>query len=277
MDAIRAGETSSQTIDSAGFFVFQEADLMCVARHFWLVASIAVLFGVFSGATLVAEGGPGAEQLAAASDAEQYAYLMFFRTDDDATQAMRSTIEAQVEQSGGKTAIVPVNIGDAADAQLVAKFDATRAPMPLVMGIAPNGAVTGVYPLKVEAVQLQRAVLTPKYSEMVKALQEQKIVVLCMQPANGGVTPQGISEFEALPHFKGRTHRITVQADDDAETHFFERMKLPSDLSATTVMAFAPPGVYVGKWDANVKGVTIGQQVHASGRCNCSECQKHRN
>ena len=239
---------------------------------------VASAFAVFlaSGVGATAQEQSAAEQLAQSAAAQQYSYLMFFRADDAPTQAMRETITAQVEKSPEKTVFVPVLVTDPSAAAVVSKYDATRMPLPCVMGIAPNGAVTGVYPVKVEPEQLARAVLTPKYSEMVKALQEQKIVVLCMQPANGGTTPAGIGEFAALPTFKGRTHQITVQADDQTEAHFYERMKLPTDLPATTVMVFAPPGSFVGKWDANVRGATIGQAVHQSGRCNCSECQKQR-
>jgi hypothetical protein len=243
--------------------------------RWWLVPLLALSVVANSSSTIGAEGSPAEQQLAAASAAQQYAYLVFYRQNDAATQAMQATVAAQVGQSEGKTVLVPVQIGDAAEAKLVARYDATRTPLPCVMGIAPNGAVSGVYPLKVEAAQLERAVLTPKYSEMVKALQEQKIVVVCMQPANGGLTPPSIQQFAKLPAFQGRTHSITVQADDASEQRFFERMKVSPDLSATSLVIFAPPGVFVGKFDARATGAQIAEKVHASGRCTCHECQKH--
>ncbi len=229
-----------------------------------------------TGAIHAAEGSPAEQQLAAAATQGQYAYLVFHRQNDAPTQTMQATISAQVEQSAGKTVQIPVLVTDPAEARLVAKFDATRTPLPCVMGLAPNGAVTGVYPLQVSPEQLQRAILTPKYSEMVKSLQEQKLVVVCLQPRNGGTIPAGVGEFEALPAFHNHTRRITVQADDDAETNFFARMKVSPDITATTVVVFAPPGVFVGKFDDKVRGPAIAQAFHASGRCNCKECQHNK-
>ncbi|MFV0445151.1 MAG: hypothetical protein ACK5Q5_16365 [Planctomycetaceae bacterium] len=245
----------------------------------WML-SLAVLAGwgglVGSVAVQAQEQSPAEQQLTAAADSQQYAYLLFHRRDDEATRAMQATITAQVEKSAGKTVMVPVTIGNASEARLVKRFDATRMPMPCVMGIAPNGAVTGVYPLKVDSTQLERAVLTPKYSEMVKALQEQKIVLVCMHPAAGGTTPTGIAQFEQTPAFKGRTHSIEVQANEAAEQRFYERMRVSPDLTATSLVVFAPPGVFVGKFDELATGAQIAQQVHASGRCNCQECQQRR-
>ena len=46
-------------------------------------------------------------------------------------------------------------------------------PLPSVFGVAPNGAVTGVFQQRVDQEQLTNAILTPQYSDMVKALQNQ--------------------------------------------------------------------------------------------------------
>jgi hypothetical protein len=250
--------------------------MILTSRWCCALTSIAWLSTCWASPLTAAEGSPCEQQLAAAAAQGQYTYLLLHRQDDAATQAMRTAIAAHVEQSAGKTALVPVNIADAAEARLVARFDATRTPMPCVMCLAPNGAVTGVYPLQVSGEQLQRAILTPKYSEMVKTLQEQKLVVVCLQPRNGGTVPPGVAEFEALPAFKNYTRRITVQADDAAEAGFYTRMKVSPDITATNVIVFAPPGVFVGKFDDKVRGTAIAQAFHASGRCNCQECQQHR-
>jgi hypothetical protein len=164
--------------------------------HFRGAALLMAL--AISPAATAADASPAQQQLNAAAAEGQYAFLVWQRGDDAATQAMRSTVAAHVERSAGKAVLVPVTVNDPAEAQLVARFDATRTPLPCVMGLAPNGAVTGVYPLQVSAEQLQRAILTPKYSEMVKALQEQKLVVVCLQPRNGGTVPAGVAEFESF-------------------------------------------------------------------------------
>lgn len=236
-------------------------------------ASLMVMLAAAPNAAAAAS--PAEQQLTDAAGKQQYAYVLFFRQDDAATKAMRQVVELHVAAHAGTAALVSVKVDDPAELPLVRRFDASRTPLPAVMGLAPNGAVTGMYPLKVESAQLERALLTPQYSAMVKALQEQKIAVLCLQPAGDGTVPKGIPEFEADPAFRGHTHRVVAQAGDAAEARFFERMKVSRDITAPVVLVFAPPGVYVGKFDGQVRGAEIARQVHASGRCNCEHCKQH--
>lgn len=220
--------------------------------------------------------GPAEEQLAAAAKEQKYTYLVFYRQADAATRAMQEQVAAQVARRPQQTSAVSVRVDDPAEAAVVRRYDATRLPLPCVMGIAPNGAVTGTYPLTVQPEQLERAILTPRYAEMVKALQEQKIVLLCLQPAQGGAVPRGITELEAEAAFRGRTRRVVACADDPAEARFFERMHVPTSLSSPVTIVFAPPGAFIGKFDAAASGAAIAQKLHASGKCNCEHCQHQR-
>ncbi len=234
------------------------------------------LFAVVSLWSAPAWSGPAEEQLAAAAKEQKYTYLLFYRQMDAATRAMQEQVSAQVGRSPQQTSAVFVRVEDPAEASLVRRYDATRLPLPCVMGIAPNGAVTGTYPLTVQPEQLERAILTPRYAEMVKALQEQKIVLLCLLPAQGGAVPQGVAELEADAAFRGRTRRVIACADDPAEARFFERMHVPTSLTSPVTIVFAPPGAFIGKFEAAASGAVIAQKLHESGRCNCEHCQRQR-
>jgi hypothetical protein len=248
--------TMEWTVRSAGFAV------AC-----WLMTSIPLR---------AAEPTAAEQTLAAAAQAGKYAYVMFYWTDDAATQAMRKTVAAHVGQAADQTSWVQVRVNDPAEAALVARFDATRIPLPCVMGLAPNGAVTGAYRQTVTPEQLERAILTPKYSEMVKALQDQKIAVLCLQPEGATAVPKGIQEFEADAAFKGRIHQVSARAGDASEARLFERMKVPAEIDSPVVIVFAPPGVFLGKFDAKVTGATLSKTLHDSGKCNCHHCQQQQ-
>ena len=52
----------------------------------------------------------------------------------------------------------------------------SRAPMPLVLAIAPNGAITGGFPTRFEEEQLLGAFATPGTQKVIKSLQEGKLV-----------------------------------------------------------------------------------------------------
>ncbi len=203
----------------------------------------------------------------------KYTYLMFYRENDAATRQMAAAIGQHVSRTSDRTNWMRVNVTDRSAAEVVKKYDATRLPMPTVMGIAPNGAITCVCQLKINQEQLDNAILTPRYSEMVKALQEQKIAVVCLQPARGGYVPRGVTQLEADANLKNHVVRVSASAGNAGEARFFERMRVKTDIRKPAVLMFAPPGVYLGTFDANVTGQELANAIHQSGKCSCKHCQ----
>ena len=209
---------------------------------------------VLAGSPVDAAAPAGSARLISDAAAQQkYAFVLFYRRDDPATQVMEQTVRASLARHSKQTALLKVRVTDPAERQIVSRYDATRTPLPAVMALAPNGAVTGVFPLRVQAQQVEQAILTPKYSDMVKALQDRKIVLLCMQPGGGEAgVPRGVVDFEADAAFKGRTHRVVVAAAEAGEERFFARMNVDRNLRSPVVVLFAPPGSFLGKFDASV-------------------------
>ena len=206
----------------------------------------------------------------------QHTYVMFYRADDVATKQMASTIRSHVAKTGEKTAWVVVNVRDPNEAQLVKRFGASRIPLPATFGVAPNGAVSGVFRQKVSEAQLSGAILTPKYSEMVKALQSQKIAVVCMKPEANTPPPAGMTALGQDPTFQGSLQMVTAHASDASEADFFSRMKVNPNLSSPVVLIFAPPGTHLGTFPATVSGSQLAQALHKSGKCNCAKCKAKR-
>ncbi|MEP3478253.1 MAG: hypothetical protein ABJZ55_03310 [Fuerstiella sp.] len=208
-----------------------------------------------------------------AAEEGKYTYVMFYRAEDTATRQMSSVIGQQVSKTARNTNWIKVGVTDQSAADVVKKYDASRLPMPTVIGVAPNGAVTGVFQMQVNQQQLDNAILTPRYSEMVKKLQEQKIAVVCLQPAGGNTLPVGIKQLEADTNLKNHVVKVTASADDAKEARFFERMGVKTDIKKPAVLVFAPPGVFVGRFDENVSGQQLASAIHKSGQCSCQHCQ----
>lgn len=237
-------------------------------RHLFCLSVILTLVPVTSDAATLSD------QVEAAGQSGKYVYVMFYRDNDNATKHMANTIRSHVAETTEITAWVSVNVNDRNERQLLKRFDATRIPLPTVFGVAPNGAVTGVYRHKVNQQQLEKAILTPMYSEMVKALQSQQIAVVCLMPSPESSVPTGVTELEKDSAFKGQLHFVKASATDQAEADFFRRMKVDENLNAPVVLMFAPPGTYLGTFQATVTGRELAQTLHQSGKCNCEKCQK---
>jgi hypothetical protein len=214
------------------------------------------------------------ERVEAAAKSGKYSYVMFYRANDGVTQRMASTVQSHVAKTSEKTNWVAVNVGDRRESQLVKRFDASRIPLPAVFGVAPNGAVTGVFRQKVNHEQLTNAILTPMYSDMVKSLQSQRIAVVCMMPTADMPIPAGVTALLQDPAFQGKLHQVTAYATDSSEAEFFRRMRVDQNLNAPVVLIFTPPGTHLGTFKATVSGQELVQKLHESGKCSCSKCQK---
>lgn len=214
------------------------------------------------------------EQVEAAAKSGKYTYVMFYRANDAKTQRMAGTIQSHVAETEDKATWVSVNVRDRKEASMVKRFDASRIPLPAVFGVAPNGAVTGVFRQKVDQHQLANAILTPMYADMVKALQNQKIAIVCLTPSANSPIPAGVTALQRDPTFKGKLYEVRASATDDTEAEFFNRMHVDRNMDTPVVLMFAPPGTHLGTFEATVSGDELAQQLHKSGKCNCSKCQK---
>ncbi len=212
------------------------------------------------------------EQVESAMAAGKTTYIMMFRSNDQASRNMAHTVKSHATANSSRAAFIAVNINDKSQSELIQKFDATRLPMPTTFGVAPNGAVTGVFRLAVTRDQLAKAMLTPQYAATIKALQDQKIAVVCLLPKGSQAIPSGVTQFQQSADFKGKTERILVSADDVSEEDYFRRTKVATDIQSPVIMLFVPPGLVLGKFDANVLGETLAEKVHSSGKCNCKKC-----
>ncbi len=93
--------------------------------------------------------GKGMAAIKQAADAGKYLFVFFSKADDDQTLAMRKVFDKAMEKVADRAQSVAVNITDASEKAIVDKFDLSRAPMPLVLAMAPNGAITGGFPNQV--------------------------------------------------------------------------------------------------------------------------------
>ncbi|MEM8667109.1 MAG: hypothetical protein AAGG48_06310 [Planctomycetota bacterium] len=216
------------------------------------------------------------EQVQVAAQKGQYTYVMFYRANDDATKTMASTIRSHMTKAGDKATWVTVNVRDRSEEELIKRFDASRMPLPAVFGVAPNGAVTGVFRQKVNEQQLSQAILTPQYADMVKALQNQKIAIVTLMPSADTRVPSGVTDLSQNPDFKDVLYQVKASATDPAEAEFFRRMQVDPAIKAPVVLVFTPPGTHVGTFPATYSGEELAQELHKSGKCNCSKCQQKK-
>ncbi|MBR9804162.1 hypothetical protein GYB59_21800, partial [bacterium] len=186
-----------------------------------------------------------------AAQQDQYSFIMFYRANDSATQAMHQVLQTTLS-SRPDAVVVPVQIGDERERQLINQFDATRIPMPATAVVAPNGAVTTVFPQKVTPQQLTAAIVSKGQATCLKALQDRKIVLLCAQSGLNQPIPAGVQQFQADAFYKDRTQVVTLQASDPDEARFLNQLGLPTTKKHSVIAFMAPPGVMLGTYEGDV-------------------------
>ena len=177
--------------------------------------------------------------------ANKYAFVFFFRADDERTQAMRMELESGVEKMPEKAEVIAVDVTAPLEKAAVERFGVSRAPMPLILAVAPTGAVTKSWFRNFDAKQLEQAFVSPGEAGCLKALQDRKMVLVCVQ--NGKTThndeaTQGVDEFKADKLYAGWTAVLSIDPTDEAEADFLKKLRVSPETEEAVTVLMAPPG-----------------------------------
>jgi len=231
------------------------------------------------GASAIAQQTPNedsAEQiLSEASTEQKYTFLVFHRDNGPATQAMLQTVSRSVQARSDYATLAIVDVKSPANKTLVDRYDVGRAPMPLTLAVAPNGAITSLVPKKISSEQIEKAFVTPVAAFCMKSMQEGKFVFVCVQSAAKPVVPAGVKVFNDDAEFKGRAVIALIESSDPAEAEFLEQLEIEPDSKNSTTVFLAPPGVLVGKFGTGATKDQFAAALHKAGKCCEDENCKH--
>jgi len=222
------------------------------------------------------ETGKGMTAIKQAADAGKYLFVFFSKTDDDQALAMRKVLDTAMEKAADRAQVVAVNISDDSEKAIVDKFDLSRAPMPLVLALAPNGAITGGFPTKFEEQQLLAAFATPSMEKVMKSLQDGKLVFVCVQndkTRSNDAAMQGVRDFKADVRFASAIEIVTLDPTDKKEASFLTDLKVSPDTAEATTVFVAPPGTAIGKFEgATNKDALVEMLSKANTGCGPGGC-----
>jgi len=219
-----------------------------------MVAVMAVVVGwVLAVGGLAAkeqQAGKGMAAVERAAKAKKYLFIFFYSDDADQTASMRMTFNRAVDNISEKTMRVEVNVTDPAEAAMIDRHGVRGAPMPLALAIAPNGAVTGGFPAPFTEEQIAGAVVTPLTQASLKALQENKAVILCVQNRNtkmNDAAMKGAQDLKADPAYAAMTEIITLDPSDPTEANLLGTLAIDPKMDQAQTVCLLPPGRVVAK------------------------------
>ena len=219
-----------------------------------------------------------AEQLAALASAGRFAFIVFYKANDAATQSMAQVVQQGMAARPDRATALFVNAADPSEKGLVDRFGLARAPLPMTVAVAPNGAVTGLFRGAMNDAHIERAIVSPTMAECMKSIQAGRFVLACVQTTRDAAVPQGVTDFKADPEFHDRVDIVSLNAADPAEARLLSQFQVDAKAIRAPLVAFiAPPAVLVGKFPTTATAAELAAALHKAGKCcddpNCKHAQ----
>lgn len=239
--------------------MLQEKSISVLTLVLVVVMSIVLVAQVVAQAPQSAQN-KGLAAIDRAAKANKYLFIFFFRQDDPQTRAMADVFNNATNALTARADSVAVPITDPSEAGIVTKFQVSKAPMPLVLVLAPNGAVTSSFPEKFTKEQLLSAFGTPSMEKLLSSLQQGKLVVLCLQNGRTRLNTEamnGVQAFKADQRYSAATDVLMLDPNSAAERPLLAKLGMNTPVEEATTLLMAPPGSVIGTF----KGATDKNQI----------------
>lgn len=215
--------------------------------------SMLVCAGFFIATQVLAEApaeaiDPAAERIKQASEAGKYALVIFHRDNEGLAEA-RKNMEGVADE--GRAEIIDVNVSDAAVAPTVQAYGIGRATLPMILVIAPNGAVTGGFSGSGDPKLVAGAVVGKSFASCLKALQDGKLVFVAVPGTNAVLNEEAMKSIVAMTtddRFNGYTETLTLSPTDPAGSELLAKLNVQASDSDPLTVMLVPPGRVVGTY-----------------------------
>ncbi len=225
----------------------------------------------------------GSAAIQRAAAAQKYIFVLFWKEKNQQTDRAWSVLQPAAAKMAQWAEVAAVQVTDPAEQELVARYDLSRAPLPLVMSIAPCGAITKALTGEFNAAQLEAAYVSPCTQLCLKALQDKKLVLLCVVDQAGpnvaAAVPQGVREFKADETYGAATEIVLISAADEGEARFLQELQVNARMPKPCTVLLAPPGSVIGQFDGRAtkqqilaKLVAAQNNPCAGGKCGPNGC-----
>ena len=198
-----------------------------------------------------------------AAAAQKYIFLFFWKDKTPQTDKAWGILQPAVTNMAGSAEVAAIQITDPAEKKIVDKYGVTRAPMPLVLAIAPCGAITKAFTKAFDENQLRTAFVSSCTQLCLKALQDRKLVLACVvdqaNPQDPVTIPKAAEDFKADSKYGPATEIVLINARDEGEAAFLRDFQVDPRAPKPVIVFLAPPGAVIGKFN----GTTTKQQLIA--------------
>lgn len=209
--------------------------------------------------TLLAQSNPS-QMIEQAKQEGKYLFVFLYKDAVPASKKMETVFDEALRTIGEKGLSIKIDTQNKSNQFFIDQFDLSCAPIPFVLVLAPNGAITGGFPSSFSEIDLLNAFASPAMEQTLKALQERKMVFLAIQNAKTAHNKEalsGVNDFKSDPRFSKATALVMLDPSDEREAKFIKQLQVDPHMREATTIFLAPPGQTVGKF----VGPTTNEQL----------------
>lgn len=208
------------------------------------------------------------QTLQQAQQAGQFTFIVFYKDNSPQTQKMLQVVQQSISGQPQQATLATASVASPQGQALAEQFQVSRAPMPMTVAVAPNGAITGLFPRQVAKANIDAAIVPPVMMDCMKELQDQKLVFVCLTKSEQAAVPAGVRALQLDPQFKDRMALIGLNVQDTAEARLMQQLKVDaSQVQGPYAALIAPPGVLVGHFSGTSTADQIAAAIHKAGKC----------
>jgi len=218
-----------------------------------------------------------------AAAAHKYVFLFFWKEKSPQTDKAWNVLQPAVANMADSAEVVSIQATDPAEKRVVDKYSVSRAPMPLVLAVAPCGVITKAFTGAFDESKLRTAFVSPCTAECMKALQDRKLVLLCVEPPSPQVKQislqKGVEDFTADKQYAQSSKVVAVNAGDPAEAAFLKDLRVDPQTADRVTVLMAPPAAIVGTFTGEVTKDQLVAKLKAAqsnpcagGKCGPGGC-----
>lgn len=218
----------------------------------------------------------GVEAINNAKREKEYLFIFFSKTQNEKTIQSEKIFDRAVAKLKNQVKFVKIKTDDPLEKFFIAKFNLERSPMPFVLVVAPNGAITGGFPSFTEK-RLSDAIISSGAASCLKALQEHKLVLLCLQNKNthsNQVALKAVRDFKSDPRFNKATEIVAIDPSDIKEHIFLKQLEVSVNTSSAMTLLISPPAIVVAKYQGPITKDQLAADLKkmSSGCCASGKC-----
>ncbi len=188
-----------------------------------------------------------------AANENKHLFIFFYKDKDEKTLQLQNILN-QILSKTNEAMTLSIDLNAPTEKHIIEKYKLKRSRVPTVVVIAPNGAVTGKFKSFTQN-DLMKSILSSGAVKCLKALQEKKLVFLCLQnekTSHNSAALKGINDFKNDPKFAKATEIVMINPSNTNEHEFLKQFDLNTNTSKSITLLIYPPGHVIGKYEGAV-------------------------